>query len=171
MLARGKRRTNIKGCDIGYALAANPCEGVHSVEACTVTAFDAITAFTVPNPNFSSQSRRIFQVWVPFELPRRADYSVYFGLATFILANPFDRRRSLKYRAPEFLSMPFFGAIVARGESCAGRSSPAALADGAGMRSGRIHRLASHGLFLIGLGDAPDLDAKAGLLIRGQHIP
>jgi hypothetical protein len=112
MLARGKRRTNIKGCDIGYALAANPCEGVHSVEACTVTAFDAITAFTVPNPNFSSQSRRIFQVWVPFELPRRADYSVYFGLATFILANPFDRRRSLKYRAPEFLSMPFFGAIM-----------------------------------------------------------
>jgi hypothetical protein len=125
MPAGGKLRTNIKGCDIGYALAANPCEGVHSVEACTVTAFDAITAFTVPNPNFSSQSRRIFQVWVPFELPRRADYSVYFGLATFILANPFDRRRSLKYRAAECLSMPFFGAILQAARRGNPASSPA----------------------------------------------
>ena len=29
---------NSKGCDIGYALAANSCEGVNNVEACTVTA-------------------------------------------------------------------------------------------------------------------------------------
>jgi hypothetical protein len=43
--------------------------------------FDAITAFAVPNPNFSSQSRRFFQVWLPFGLPRRADHSAYFGLA------------------------------------------------------------------------------------------
>ena len=70
-----------KGCDIGYALAASSCEGANSVEARTVTALDAITAFTVPNPNSSSQSRRFFQVWLLFGLPRRADHSAYFGVA------------------------------------------------------------------------------------------
>jgi hypothetical protein len=37
---RGKKRweKNLKGRDIGYALAANSCEGVNDVEACTVTA-------------------------------------------------------------------------------------------------------------------------------------
>jgi len=59
--------TKGKGCDIGYALA---CEGANSVEACTVTALDAITAFAVPNPNYPSQSRRFFQVWLLFGLPR-----------------------------------------------------------------------------------------------------
>ena len=54
------------------------------MEACTVTALDAITAFAVPSPNFSSQSRRFFQVWMPVELPVRADHSAYFGLANFI---------------------------------------------------------------------------------------
>jgi len=53
------------------------------VEACTVTALDAITAFAVPNPNFSSQSRRFFQVRMPVELPLRANHSAYFGLAKF----------------------------------------------------------------------------------------
>jgi hypothetical protein len=70
-----------KGCDIGYALAASSCEGANSMEACTVTALDAITAFAVPNPNCPSQSRRFFQVWLLFRLPRRADHSAYFGLA------------------------------------------------------------------------------------------
>jgi hypothetical protein len=45
-----------EGCDIGYALAANSCEEANSVDARTVTALDAITAFAVPNPNCSSQS-------------------------------------------------------------------------------------------------------------------
>jgi hypothetical protein len=70
-----------KGCDIGYALAISSCEEANSVEACTVTALDAITAFAVPNPNCSSQSRRFFQVWLLFGSPRRADHSAYFGLA------------------------------------------------------------------------------------------
>jgi hypothetical protein len=70
-----------KGCDIGYALAANSCEGAFGVDACTVTALDAITAFAVPNPNYPSQGRRFFQVWLLFGLPRRADHSAYFGLA------------------------------------------------------------------------------------------
>jgi hypothetical protein len=61
----GERWEKGKGCDIGYALAASSCEGANSVEACTVTAPDAITAFAVPNPNCPSQSRRFFQVWLP----------------------------------------------------------------------------------------------------------
>jgi hypothetical protein len=48
---RRETASNRKGCDLGYALAANSCEGVRSVDACTVTALDAITAFAVPNPN------------------------------------------------------------------------------------------------------------------------
>ena len=70
-----------KGCDIGYALAISSCEEADSVEACTVTALDAITALAVPNPNYSSQSSRFFQVWLPVGLPLRADHSAYFGLA------------------------------------------------------------------------------------------
>src|SRR5208337_2820527 len=90
-LAGMKRlRKKGKGCDIGYALATNSCEGANSVETCTVTALDAITAFAVPNPNFSSQSRRFFQVWLLVELPRRADHSAYFGLAKFYLSQPFQ---------------------------------------------------------------------------------
>ncbi len=41
---------NGKGCDIGYALAVCSCEGADDVDACTVTALDAITAFAVPDP-------------------------------------------------------------------------------------------------------------------------
>src|SRR5437773_10066677 len=51
---------NSKGCDIGYALAASSCEGANSVDACTVTALDAITAFAVPNPNCPSQEQSVF---------------------------------------------------------------------------------------------------------------
>jgi hypothetical protein len=50
---RKKIETNfggkLKGCDFGYALAANSCERVTGVDACTVAALDAITAFAVPN--------------------------------------------------------------------------------------------------------------------------
>jgi hypothetical protein len=80
-LVRRRRLEKGKGCDIGYALAANSSEGANSVDARTVTALDAITAFAVPNPNYPSQSRRFFQVWLLFGLPRRADHSAYFGLA------------------------------------------------------------------------------------------
>jgi hypothetical protein len=51
---------NSKGCDIGYALAASSCEGANSVDACTVTALDAITAFAVPTPTCYSQSQSVF---------------------------------------------------------------------------------------------------------------
>jgi hypothetical protein len=60
------------------------------VDACTVTALDAITTFAVPNPDCPSQSRRFFQVWLLFGLPRRADHSAYFGPAKFYLSQPFQ---------------------------------------------------------------------------------
>ena len=47
----------LKGCDFGYGLAASSCEGVDNVDACTVTAPDAIAAFAVPNPNWISRIR------------------------------------------------------------------------------------------------------------------
>ena len=49
------------------------------------TALDAITVFAVPNPNYPSQCGRFFQVWLLFELPRRADHSAYFGLAKVLI--------------------------------------------------------------------------------------
>jgi hypothetical protein len=58
-----------KGRDLGYALAARSCEEANSVEACTITAPDVITAFAVPNPDHSSQSCRFFRVWLPSKLP------------------------------------------------------------------------------------------------------
>jgi len=87
---------NLKGRDFGYALAINSCEGDDSVDACTVTTLDATTAFAVPNPGCSSQSRRFFQVWPPAELPQLAGHSAYFGLATFYFRQPF--RPSTKQR-------------------------------------------------------------------------
>ena len=59
----GIMHTNIKGCDIGYVLAGNSCEGVNDVETCTVTAPDATTAFAVPSPSALSQVRRFFRAW------------------------------------------------------------------------------------------------------------
>ena len=52
--------SNRKGCDIGYDLAANSCEGVNSVDTCTVTALDAITAFAVPNPGGILAEQSVF---------------------------------------------------------------------------------------------------------------
>ena len=51
------------------------------MDACTVTAPDAITAFAVPSPNCPSQSSRFFQVRLSCGLPRRTDHPAYFGLA------------------------------------------------------------------------------------------
>src|SRR5207244_9833131 len=60
-----------------------------SVETCTVTAPDAITAFAVPNPNSSSQSSRLFQVRLPNRSPCRANHPVYFGPAKVYFSQPF----------------------------------------------------------------------------------
>ena len=85
--ARGE---NEKGCGIGYALATHSYEGVSSVDARTVAAPDAITAFAVPNPGSSSQDSRFFRVWWPDELPRRAGHPAYFGLANITWAQTFS---------------------------------------------------------------------------------
>jgi len=53
------------------------------VDACTVAALDAITAFAVPDPNCPSQSRRFFQVRLPSGLPQLADHPAYFGPGKF----------------------------------------------------------------------------------------
>lgn len=73
----------MKGHDIGYALAARSCEGANSVEACTVTALDAITAFAVQTPTPPRRVSRFFRVWLLDESPRRTDHPAYFGLAKF----------------------------------------------------------------------------------------
>ena len=52
--------SNRKGCDFGYALAADSCEGATGVDACTVTALDAITAFAVPSPNGHPAAPSVF---------------------------------------------------------------------------------------------------------------
>jgi hypothetical protein len=85
-------RKNSKGCDIGYALAASSCEGANSVDACTVTALDAITAFAVPNPNCSSQNQSVFS-----------------GLATLRVA-PVSRSLSL-LRTGKVLIKPTLSAV------------------------------------------------------------
>jgi len=83
-------RKNLKGRDIGYALAADSCEGVDDVETCTVTAPDAITAFAVPNLNGHLAAPSIFsgpavqQVALPFPITQPTSV-----LATFIFCQPF----------------------------------------------------------------------------------
>jgi len=54
------------------------------VDTCTIAAPDAITAFAVPDPDFSSQSGRFFRVQSPCGLPRPANHPAYFGLANLI---------------------------------------------------------------------------------------
>ena len=73
-----------KGRDLGYALAASSCEGANSVESCTITALDVITAFAAPDPSYSSQSSRLFRVGSFAGLPRPTDHPVYFGLSSVI---------------------------------------------------------------------------------------
>jgi hypothetical protein len=46
---------NKKGCDFGYAPAANSCEGANNPDTCTVTALDVISAFAEPDPGYPSQ--------------------------------------------------------------------------------------------------------------------
>jgi hypothetical protein len=74
---------NSKGCDIGYALAANSCEGVNNVDACTVTALDATTAFAVPDPNLPLAGPvGFFGSGYSLDRSTEPGHSVYFGSAT-----------------------------------------------------------------------------------------
>ena len=74
---------NSKGCDIGYALAAASCEGANSVDACTVTALDATTAFAVPDPDFLlAEPVGFFGSGCALNCSTAPGHSVYFGSAT-----------------------------------------------------------------------------------------
>jgi hypothetical protein len=64
------------------------------METCTVTALDAITAFAVPNPNYSSQSMSVFSGLVaPTGCPVEQITQSTSDSPNFISASPFDRRR------------------------------------------------------------------------------
>ena len=84
---------NRKGCDIGYAPAICSCEGANRVDARTVAALDAITAFADPNPNCSSQNQSVFSGLVARQVapPSRSLSLLRSGKVYF--ANPFSRRR------------------------------------------------------------------------------
>lgn len=61
------------------------------MDACTVTAFNAITAFAVTNPNcLLAEVSRFFRVWLLVRLPFRANHSAYFGSARFYFRQPFQ---------------------------------------------------------------------------------
>jgi len=91
--ARAARRTNRKGCDIGYVPAICSCEGAYSVDPCTVAALDAITAFAVPNPNCSSQSQPVFSGPVALQVALTSGSLSLLRTGKFYFANPFSRRR------------------------------------------------------------------------------
>ena len=91
--ANRSRPKNGKGCDIGYAPAASSCERANSVDACTVAAFDAITAFAVPNPNCSSQNQSVFSGPVALQVALRSRSLSLLRIDKVYFANPFSRRR------------------------------------------------------------------------------
>jgi hypothetical protein len=84
---------NRKGCDIGYAPTIDSCERVNSVDACTVAALDAITAFAVPNPGSSSQSQPVFSGLVALQVTLLSGSLSLLRTDKFDFANPFSRRR------------------------------------------------------------------------------
>jgi hypothetical protein len=84
---------NGKGCDIGYAPAICSCEEANSVDTCTVAAFDAITAFAVPNPSSSSQSQPVFSGLVTLQVALPSRSLSLLGTGKVYFANPFSRRR------------------------------------------------------------------------------
>jgi hypothetical protein len=84
---------NGKGCDIGYALAAASCEGANSVDACTVTALDVITAFAVPNPGCTSQCPPVFSGLVARRIAPTGGSPSLLRFRNLVATEPFDRRR------------------------------------------------------------------------------
>jgi len=85
---------NGKGCDIGYAPAADSCERVNNVDTCTVAALDAITAFAVPNPNCSSQEPVGFSGLVALQVALSSRSLSLLRTDKFYFVNPFSRRRN-----------------------------------------------------------------------------
>jgi hypothetical protein len=82
----------LKGCDIGYALAANSCEGVNDVEHAPSQPLMRSLLSQSQTPTAPRRAVGFFRFGCPSKLPWRADHPAYFGL-TNNLANPFSRRR------------------------------------------------------------------------------
>jgi hypothetical protein len=107
--------TNGKGRDIGYALAANSCEGVNSVESCTITALDAITAFAVPNPSYILAEQPVFSGRVVLQVAL-ADAITQLTLdwLNFHLRQPFQPSTREKVNAPtQIVNAVFWCSAVA----------------------------------------------------------
>jgi hypothetical protein len=84
---------NGKGCDIGYAPAINSCEGANRVDARTIAAHDAITAFADPNPNCSSQNQSVFFGLVARQVALLSRSLSLLRIGKAYPASPFSRRR------------------------------------------------------------------------------
>jgi hypothetical protein len=83
----------IKGCDIGYALAAGFCKEVDNVDACTVTALDVTVAFATSDPNIPlAEPVGFFGSERPANCFTGAITQSTSDWQRFIDANPFDRR-------------------------------------------------------------------------------
>jgi hypothetical protein len=83
----------MKGCDIGYALAASSCKGANSVETCTVTASDVTAAFAASDPNILlAESVGFFGSERPANCFAGAITQPTSDRLRFIETNPFGRR-------------------------------------------------------------------------------
>jgi len=82
------------------------------VDTCTVTAPDAITAFAVPSPGIFSQSPPVFSGLVAQRLTPLSGSPSLLRIGHIVYANPFSRRRKLRYSRYQMESTPVFGATV-----------------------------------------------------------
>src|SRR5712692_11494162 len=64
-------------------------------------------------PTAPRRVSRFFRVWLPAGLPRPADHSAYFGLATFYFRQPFQPSTAATLTFRLTLSMPAIGAMTA----------------------------------------------------------
>jgi hypothetical protein len=65
----------------------------NGVDACTVAALDAITAFAVPNPNCPSQDQSVFSGLVALQVALLNRSLSLLRTDKFYFVNPFSRRR------------------------------------------------------------------------------
>ena len=70
-----------------------PARERSNVDACTVAALDATTAFAVPNPNCSSQKQSVFSGLVALQVALPSRSLSLLRMDKFYFANPFSRRR------------------------------------------------------------------------------
>jgi hypothetical protein len=84
---------NKKNRDIGYALAANSCEGVCGVDTCTVAVPDVISAFAVPNPKRLLAEPSVFSGLAVERVAPLYESPSLLRIGNDFEANPFSHRR------------------------------------------------------------------------------